>query len=218
MKKAPLQVLFLLFCQQNIMVDRPIKTCLKGFPFYSGAKKPHGLCHCRLQRHVKRLHHRKTFLDGFAHLINLHITAFMRHLSRHNDLLSLSAPVVHRLLKTLFSIGRQSAYTKGFNNDCIIIFRHPVQNPPVHAGNQFQEKYLRIHPMIKPHPFPYPVPVINIKDDPVILNHCNIRIIDTGKRIVTFGTLLLRPGTCDHFSAKDDIDAMRKASIVSFLY
>ena len=119
MKKAPLQVLFLLFCQQNIMVDRPIKTCLKGFPFYSGAKKPHGFCHCRLQRHVKRLHHRKTFLDGFAHLINLHITAFMRHLSRHNDLLSLSAPVVHRLLKTLFSIGRQSAYTKGFNNDCI---------------------------------------------------------------------------------------------------
>ena len=56
--------------------------------------------------------------------------------------------------------------------------------------------------------------VINVKDDPAVMNGGNIRIINTGKSIVAFGKFFLGSGTCDDFAAEHDADAMRSSGLL----
>ena len=50
--------------------------------------------------------------------------------------------------------------------------------------------------------------VINIKDNLVIVNRGNIRVINTGEGIVAFGKFLLGSGTSNYFAAKYNGDTV----------
>lgn len=48
--------------------------------------------------------------------------------------------------------------------------------------------------------------VVNVENDPAVVDRSNIRIIDARKGIVAFGKLLLGPGAGNHLAAKYDRD------------
>ena len=48
--------------------------------------------------------------------------------------------------------------------------------------------------------------VIDVEDDPGILNDGNLRKIDAGKSVKALGALFLRPGAGDDFPTENDID------------
>lgn len=50
--------------------------------------------------------------------------------------------------------------------------------------------------------------VIDVEDDPGILNDGNLRKIDAGKSVKALGALFLRPGAGDDFPAENDIDSV----------
>lgn len=50
--------------------------------------------------------------------------------------------------------------------------------------------------------------VIDVEDDPGILNDGNLRKIDAGKSVEALGALFLRPGAGDDFPAENDIDSV----------
>ena len=103
---------------------------------------------------------------------------------------------------------RQTAYTEGFNDQSGIRWKKSIQYFPVNPWNQFEQKNLLIHLMIKHQWLGGLVFVINIKNNLLIVNGCNIRIINAGKGIVAFGKFLLCSGSCDHFSPKHNGNSM----------
>ena len=50
--------------------------------------------------------------------------------------------------------------------------------------------------------------IINIKDNSVIVNRSNIRVINTGEGIVAFGKLFLGSGTGNYFASKYNGDTV----------
>ena len=133
----------------------------------------------------------------------------MCNLSCHTDQFAGFHPVREGVEEAVVSVIGKPADTEGFDDQTVIGRCQHIQNFSVCTGNQFHEKDAVIHLMIKDERSCILVFVINVKDDPAVMNGGNIRIINTGKSIVAFGKFFLGSGTCDDFAAEHDADAMR---------
>ena len=98
----------------------------------------------------------------------------MGNLGRHAHRLASFNPMRDRIYKIIIFVMRQTAYAEGFNDQSGIRWKKSIQYFPVNPWNQFEQKNLLIHLMIKHQWLGGLVFVINIKNDLLIVNGCNI--------------------------------------------
>ena len=92
-------------------------------------------------------------------------TRAKKEFSKSYNAFSSLDPVRNRIYKIIIFVMRQTAYTEGFNDQSGIRWKKSIQYFPVNPWNQFEQKNLLIHLMIKHQWLGGLVFVINIKND-----------------------------------------------------
>ena len=112
-------------------------------------QNPHQLCHRGLQRHIVCLQETEFLFDGTPDLVDRHVAALIGYLSGHDDGLAERNPFLDGFVKIPAVIGGKSAYTKGLDDDGVIMARHVIQHIGAHGRDQFQQGDIGIQRAIK---------------------------------------------------------------------
>ena len=140
------------------------------------------------------------------HFIDRHVAALIGNLGRHDHNLAGSSPFADRFPETAVSVVRYPANAKRLDDQSIISVHQHIEDRTVTSRYHPEQKHPVSESVRKTNCILIIPLVINIENDPSVLNDSYRRIIDAGERIVTLRPLLLGSGAGDNQSAEYDAD------------
>ena len=148
-------------------------------------------------------------IEFFPNLIYTKITAFFRHLCGDGDRLAGIHPGEDCLFKGII-IFRDTADTKGFQDDSIIVTTQQIENLSFDFRSQFQHKDTVIKTCVRFQILRSGTFFRIVTDDAAVTDNGKFREVHTVKCIKTSGALLTSAGSGNNFSVKYNADIAGK--------
>ena len=118
------------------MVDRLVEHFADFVVVFCLAEDPHEFGDCGFQGHIVGFDETEGVFDLLADFVDRHVAAFLGDLGGHDNDFSHGDPFFDGAVEIAGFIGRKSADTEGFDDDCVVMFRHIVEQAGVHGRDQ----------------------------------------------------------------------------------